>query len=99
MQYIYQLQFTVIYIVNSSVILTDKINVQSETKSDCCSSIKRELVETLLELSTAKEIIKMLQEEINLQTKTLAFPTTIHMCYGFIGAWDIINSYLFITRN
>jgi hypothetical protein len=49
-------------------VLTDISGANNETMCNCCCKIKLKLEEVLFELSSAKEIIKLLQEEINFNT-------------------------------
>jgi hypothetical protein len=50
-------------------VLTDIAGANNEITCSCCCQIKLKLEEMLLELSSAKEIIKLLQEERDFNVK------------------------------
>jgi hypothetical protein len=52
-------------------VLTDPIKANNEIVCSCCHQIRLKYEEVLLELSSAKEIIKLLQEEKNYNANTI----------------------------
>jgi hypothetical protein len=52
-------------------VLTDPVEANNETACSCCHQIKLKYEEVLLELSSAKEIIKLLQEGRNYNANTI----------------------------
>jgi hypothetical protein len=55
--------------VGETPVLTDIAGSNNEITCNCCCNIKLKLEEVLSELSSAEEIIKMVQEEINFSTR------------------------------
>jgi hypothetical protein len=55
--------------VGETPVFTDIAGANNEITCNCCCKIKLKLEEALSELSSAKEIIKLVQEEINFSTK------------------------------
>jgi hypothetical protein len=55
-------------VVVETPVLTDIAGANNEITCNCCCKIKLKLEEVLSELSSATEIIKLVQEEINCNT-------------------------------